>query len=839
MPTSSTTASGGSLPFGLATLTLVLALAAAGLSFADFPDIAVYVLTAGIVALTAAGVMMGFRSPSDAAVSGDADATYKRDLAVHASSLILLVVFLLLAMVEVLAIPAAFGALEAVTAFGVAFVRFYPVVVGAFLAMLAGVVMLAARGPVTRALTGGERFWGVMAAGVAGIMAIGTLLTAAGLVPAIKAERAVFVLAASLVFEFFFLKMWLRLPTYNEVSDWLERNQRVKESGVLRKVIYALTTLTAMGIVVGFLAAFDIVPAGVGLAVIGLSMLTLMAATFNVGVSHVVPRLEFGDGAEDERKKRRVILSAVSIGLSVLGLAIAILTIFAAMAQAGGIAIFQSLLEVFVSGYLAIFGVALVPLMVAILVRVRVKSEVHYTPQLRAIAVIGATLALVLAFFGVFIGSGLAAGTGVQIENAVLIMGFAMLALITFVKARTRLPSLLSIVREAITQTQDADADLTDTIKTRMIATYVAAMLFVLGFAGFAVATSLGVITPPASNLGTDLGFFVYLLGGIALLVIVAMRYFQSVNMDPRWNRPVETDTIGKKRLTASQVQKYIILGFSIGSAVILFLIGGLMLGGILTRFGPLEVDGKYGTDFFVAAIMLGLGPYGYYQAKEAKRIEAIDAKFPEFLRDLAEGQRSGMTLTEAVLTAAKGEYGMLTDEIRKMSVQIQWGVSFADALERFASRVDTPLINRTVSLVVQASNAGGNVVDVLTAASNDAREIQQIVKERKQSMQIYLMIIYIAFAVFVGVIAVLNAQFIPEVAKAVKGADGVSVGGLTFKAFDEQAFKTVFFHAAIIQGLGGGLVGGVMSGGRLVHGLRHSFILVFASWVLFRLLIG
>jgi flagellar protein FlaJ len=100
-------------------------------------------------------------------------------------------------------------------------------------------------------------------------------------------------------------------------------------------------------------------------------------------------------------------------------------------------------------------------------------------------------------------------------------------------------------------------------------------------------------------------------------------------------------------------------------------------------------------------------------------------------------------------------------------------------------------------------------------------------------------MIIYIAFAVFVGVIAVLNAQFIPEVAKAVSKADGVSIGGLHFHSFNQDDFKTLFFHAAIIQGFGGGIVGGVMSGGKPVHGLKHSFLLVLVAWVLFRVVIG
>lgn len=113
------------------------------------------------------------------------------------------------------------------------------------------------------------------------------------------------------------------------------------------------------------------------------------------------------------------------------------------------------------------------------------------------------------------------------------------------------------------------------------------------------------------------------------------------------------------------------------------------------------------------------------------------------------------------------------------------------------------------------------------------------ILKERKSSMSIYVMIIYIAFFVFIGVIGVLNAQFIPEVSRAVKGASGVTIGGLTFRAFDEEVFKTLFFHGAIVQGLGGGIVAGVMEGGKPISGLKHAFVMITIAYVVFRLVIG
>jgi archaeal flagellar protein FlaJ len=230
------------------------------------------------------------------------------------------------------------------------------------------------------------------------------------------------------------------------------------------------------------------------------------------------------------------------------------------------------------------------------------------------------------------------------------------------------------------------------------------------------------------------------------------------------------------------------------------------------------------------------VGPYGFFRGFELRRRRAMDDKFPDLLRDLAESQRAGMTLPRALTTAAKGTYGALTPEIRKMSAQVEWGVSFTEALGRFARRVGTPLIERAVVLITEAANAGGNVVDILTAASDDAREIKQILEERKRQMAIYAMIIYIAFFVYMVVIFVLAAQFLPGFEKAVGAASGQKVGGLNFEAFDKQTFITVFFHGALIQAVGGGLVSGVMTGGHPLDGLKHSFIMTIISWVFFRL---
>jgi archaeal flagellar protein FlaJ len=295
----------------------------------------------------------------------------------------------------------------------------------------------------------------------------------------------------------------------------------------------------------------------------------------------------------------------------------------------------------------------------------------------------------------------------------------------------------------------------------------------------------------------------------------------------------------GKRRFRPEEIQRYSVMAVGAGIAFVLLIVMLLVSTGSLSQIGGLTLIPSDGTDFFVFAVLLGVGPFAFFWARESRRIKGIDEKFPDFLRDLAESQRAGMTLPRALITASRGAYGPLTKEIQIMASQVEWGVSFNNALERFALRTRTPLINRTVSLITEAAASGGNVVDILTAASDDAREIKNIMTERKQQMAVYSMIVYIAFGVFLTVIAVLNSQFIPELAAATAGVGGgQSVGGIQFGEIDVGVYQRIFFHAALIQGIGGGLVSGVMTDGHPFAGLKHSMIMMMIAYAAFRFFI-
>ncbi|MFA5772006.1 MAG: type II secretion system F family protein [Thermoplasmata archaeon] len=243
--------------------------------------------------------------------------------------------------------------------------------------------------------------------------------------------------------------------------------------------------------------------------------------------------------------------------------------------------------------------------------------------------------------------------------------------------------------------------------------------------------------------------------------------------------------------------------------------------------------------DFALLAILAVTGPIGFYGSFKAKRIEKIEERLPDFLRDVAESGRFGMTLAKAISRAALGKYGALTSEIQKMAAQIDWGVSATKALRLFAARVNTPLINRCVSIIVKASEAGGDVADVLTAVSNDAKESQMLLKERRIQMSIYVAIVYVAFFVFMATILIMNFVFLPEMLRAgAPQASGGAVSSTMIQTSSIRGIQDIYLYALVIHAIGDGILAGVIDTGKISNGLRHSFIMVFVAYILFRVIL-
>ena len=160
-----------------------------------------------------------------------------------------------------------------------------------------------------------------------------------------------------------------------------------------------------------------------------------------------------------------------------------------------------------------------------------------------------------------------------------------------------------------------------------------------------------------------------------------------------------------------------------------------------------------------------------------------------------------------------------------------------------FAESTNTPLVNRAVTLIIEATNAGGDIAKVLEAAAADTKEIQLLQKEREIQMFMYVAVIFVAFIVFLVVILIVYNTFVPQMEgmardfKAQEKASGEKAqmsGGMDPTSTDFQEIKDLYLYAGLVQGIGDGLIAGIMGTGRFSDGAKYAAIMLLIVFVIF-----
>ena len=257
-------------------------------------------------------------------------------------------------------------------------------------------------------------------------------------------------------------------------------------------------------------------------------------------------------------------------------------------------------------------------------------------------------------------------------------------------------------------------------------------------------------------------------------------------------------------------------------------------------NIGPLGIHPTIFLNFFGLMFFFFLWPASFYWERVENKKNEIEEKFPDFLRDLAEYWKGGLSMTVAVQTLATSEYGALNDEVKKMSDQLSWGIKFSDVILQFAERVGTPLVKRAISLISEADRAGGKISDILVTAANDSREIKFLEGERKRAIGSYIAVIWTSYFVFLGVIVVLSTVFIPAIANSNSsddGGGGQNIGNMKIRNVDPLFFLTIFYYGVTMQAIGNGCMAGLMATGRFSAGFKHSGMMILVALVVFNVI--
>jgi len=177
------------------------------------------------------------------------------------------------------------------------------------------------------------------------------------------------------------------------------------------------------------------------------------------------------------------------------------------------------------------------------------------------------------------------------------------------------------------------------------------------------------------------------------------------------------------------------------------------------------------------------------------KRKSSIEDALPDALHHMAVAVRTGLVLESVIQEIAEAEYGPLSEEFARITLEIRKGRPLKEALIAFARRTRSKDIQRIMRLILEGVEAGGPIADVLDEVSENMRAIKMIRRERKSATAQQISFLAMA-SLFAGPFVMGVVGGLPNVMASVAGdmselpldeIRGV-VGALTFYVFAQAA---------------------------------------------------
>jgi len=300
-----------------------------------------------------------------------------------------------------------------------------------------------------------------------------------------------------------------------------------------------------------------------------------------------------------------------------------------------------------------------------------------------------------------------------------------------------------------------------------------------------------------------------------------AKQEFDEVEMEFKSADELEIKLFSLKVVVKKNTALMLALNTVLVAAILI--INFLMLSDVPSLFSTINIIAMF---IFVLPIIL----VRYSEYQELKEVEEM---FPVFLRDFVQTIRSGMTLPAAIKAVAKNDYKALNSYVRRMSAQLDWGITVDKVLTSFGRRSKSKLIMRIISSVIESHRFGGNLSDTFEALSNTAVEIDRLREERKLYLNSQMITGYVVFFVFLAVMIGLEKFLVPSMTDiSAGGIMGAGTGGGSSNIAEE--YKVVFRNLILIQGLFAGLAVGKMAEGAIVAGLKHSVFMMFVGFIVF-----
>ena len=221
--------------------------------------------------------------------------------------------------------------------------------------------------------------------------------------------------------------------------------------------------------------------------------------------------------------------------------------------------------------------------------------------------------------------------------------------------------------------------------------------------------------------------------------------------------------------------------------------------------------------------LIISVVPAAFVHSKVAGRKSSIERGIANFLRDLTEVRKTGLSPERCIEALSDRDYGAFSKEMKKMSSDLSWGVPMRKVIMDFVHRTKSWMSQVVMFLLLEAIDVGGGTIAMIETLARFNNTTQEVEKEKRMNCRPYMLIPYFA-AILLVATTLMTLIFTTQT---------VSMAGPTAGNAPDIGFLTLIFTVSVITHCYLiGLVAGKIAEESLAAGFKHSALLVIIAIV-------
>ncbi|MFH1255857.1 MAG: type II secretion system F family protein [Candidatus Diapherotrites archaeon] len=253
---------------------------------------------------------------------------------------------------------------------------------------------------------------------------------------------------------------------------------------------------------------------------------------------------------------------------------------------------------------------------------------------------------------------------------------------------------------------------------------------------------------------------------------------------------------------------------------------------------------------FFLLYALFLAGSYLWLSITSESKGKFAEKILPDALQLIASNVKSGLTTEKALFASARPEFGPLELELRRAGQKILGGVPAEQALNDIPKRIKSLTLERTIWLLSQGINSGGQMSDLLIQLSDDLRQQNSLQQEISANVSMYVMMIFFAAALIAPMLFGISSFIVQIFAKQMQlipsiPADAVASAGSKFQIITQfvttqrkpiapEFIQEFSFYSLVVTGVFAALTIGIINTGKEKGGMKFIPILLIVMIVLF-----